>query len=95
MRGNATCSFQREGIEDIHFENAVLTLVSDDQLAILAISDSNDPKELLTLECAHITILSGSHFELEGFAVREEQPETFIKCSVEFFPKIESEQEAA
>jgi hypothetical protein len=69
--------------------------VSEERVAIIARPDLNEPEELLTIECAEITILSSSHFDLEGFAILEEQSQTFIKCSVKFFPQIESEKEAA
>ena len=95
MTGNAKCSFQSESKQDQHYENVVLTFVSEDRVAILAKPGRNEPEDVLTLECAHINILSSSHLELEGFTNLEEQDETFVRCLIEFFPNINSEQEAA
>lgn len=95
MTGNAKCSFQSESKQDQHYENVVLTFVSEDRVAILAKPGRNEPEDLLTLECAHIDILSSSPLELEGFTTLEEHNEAFVKCCVEFFPYLKSEQEAA
>ena len=95
MKGKAQCYFQSEAKQNLQFENIMLTLVSEDRVAILARPDLNEPEELLTIECAEITILSTSHIELEGFAILEEQSESFVRCSVEFFPQVETEKEAA
>lgn len=95
MKGSAKCSFQSQGKEDLHYEDVILTFVSEDRVAIIARPDLREPKELLTLECAHIDILSSSQLELEGFATLKEHNEAFIKCSVEFFPYLKSEHEAA
>ena len=95
MKGIAKLSFQSEAKESLQFENVLLTLVSEERVAIVAKPDLNEPEELITIECAEITILSSSHLELEGFTILEERHQTFIKCAMEFFPQIESEKEAA
>lgn len=95
MKGKARCNFQSKAKKDLQFENVLLTVVSEERVAIIASPDLNEPEELLTIECVHITILASSHMELEGFASLEEHNQTFIRCSVEFFPVIESEKEAA
>ena len=95
MKGIAKLSFQSEAKESLQFENVLLTLVSEERVAIIARPDLNEPEELITIEGAEITILASSHMELEGFAILEEHSQTFIRCSVEFFPQIESEKEAA
>ena len=95
MKGIAKCNFQSEAKANLQLENVLLTLVSEERVAIIARPDLNEPEELLTIECVHLTILASSHIELEGFAILEEYNQTFIRCSVEFFPDNDSEKEAA
>jgi hypothetical protein len=96
MKGIAKCFFENDSIDNIFFNDVVLTFISDDRIAIIASNENpDDPAELLTLECAQISILTDSHLELEGFAPAEVDGLAFFKCQVQFYPEFQSDKEAA